>query len=305
MKSTYLPSTIPLAINRFTLASLELSTLGVLVLIAILAPVIASVHSDLSPFQINLAIANTPPGFGHHLLGTDNLGRDVMGLLIWGARASLTVGFISALAALAIGSLWGAIGALAGGSLEAFMMRIVDVLLAVPSLILLLVVDALVADLPLQKILPPFALHLLGINNYSNGCLPLLTVIIVISATAWLECARLTCARVKVIMSEEYIEAALTCGADFWRLIVRHLLPNSANIILVEGLLLVADAILSEAGLSFLGLGLGPSTPSWGSMLANAQESLLQGNWWSVLAPGAMITTCVLCIQPISKRHSN
>jgi peptide/nickel transport system permease protein len=287
-----------------------ISVLFVLILCAVFAPLIAPASSELSPFRLNLAIANAPPKLAQHFLGTDNLGRDVFGLLVWGARASLTVGFVSAAAALIIGSVWGATGALAGGWIEAVMMRTVDVLLSIPSLILLLIADAFVADLPYQKLAPPWLLSLLGITNYSNGLLPLLTVIIVISATTWLECARLARAQVKTVLSEEYIAAAAVCGLDFWQIIVRHLLPNASNVILVEGLLLIADAILAEAGLSFLGLGLGPSTPSWGSMLAGAQQCLLQGNWWSVLAPGALITVSILAIsiagrQAISQRRTN
>jgi len=188
---------------------------------------------------------------------------------------------------------------------EAIMMRLVDVLLAVPNIVLLLFVAALINDLPYRQILPSYVIDLLGITSYSNGLLPLLTVIVIISATTWLEVARLTSARIKAILSEEYIQAAVAQGLDFWQLIIKHLLPNAANIITVEGSLLVADAILSEAGLSFLGLGIGPATPSWGSMLNSAQQSLLAGNWWSVVAPGVMITGTVLGIQLVSRKQED
>ena len=128
-------------------------------------------------------------------------------------------------------------------------------------------------------------------------------MVVVISATTWLEVARLTSARIKAILAEDYIEAAFASGLTFWQLISRHLLRNATGILAVQGSLLVADAILSEAGLSFLGLGIGPSTPSWGSMLNSAEQSLLSGNWWSVVAPGLMITFTVLAIQLISGRQ--
>jgi peptide/nickel transport system permease protein len=270
---------------------------------ALLAPLIIPVDSNLSPFCVHLASINTAIGTNGHFLGTDALGRDVLGLLLWGARTSLLVGLCSAAAAVSIGSLWGAFSALAGGIVEAIMMRLIDVLLAVPSIILLLLAAALVNDFPYQKFLPSYLLNLLGITSYSNGLMPLLTVIVIISATTWLEVARLTSARIKSVLSEEYVKAAVVAGLSFWQLTIKHLLPNAGNIIAVEASLLVADAILSEAGLSFLGLGIGPSTPSWGSMLNSAQQSLLVGNWWSVVAPGMIITITVLAIQLISQKN--
>lgn len=292
--------------SRITLrAKLGYLLLVIVLFLAILAPSLIPDSSNLSPFCVHFSQANLAPGTGDHLFGTDLLGRDVLGLILWGARASLLVGLASAAAALTIGSLIGSMSALAGGFFEAVMMRLVDVLLAIPNLVLLLVVAAFISDLPYQQILPPFLIKLLGITSYSNGLLPLLTVILIISATTWLEVARLTSARIRVILSEEYIQAAQAVGLGFWQLIWKHLLPNAANIIAVEGSLLVADAILSEAGLSFLGLGLGPSTPSWGSMLNSAQQSLLSGNWWSVIAPGLMITGTVMAIQLISQTEPN
>ncbi len=242
-------------------------------------------------------MANLPPGSQGHILGTDNLGRDLIGLLLWGARTSLLVGLCSAFCAVTIGSLWGAISALSRPFMQAVMMRVVDILLSVPNIILLLVIDALVLELPWQKWLPNNLANTLGITNYSNGFIPLLTIIIVISSTTWLEVSRLTAARIKTIMSDQYVEAAVTNGLDFWQIIFKHLLPNAANIIVLEGTLLVADAILSEAGLSFLGLGLGPNMPSWGSMLNGAQKNIIAGNWWSALAPGLFITLTVFAIQ--------
>jgi peptide/nickel transport system permease protein len=272
----------------------------VITLSGLLAPSILAAGSDYSPFCVHLNSANLKLGLQGHILGTDCLGRDVLGLLFWGARTSLLIGFCSALAAISLGSLWGAISALSGGIVEAIMMRLVDVLLSIPNIIALLFVASLINELPLKQLLPAFILKLLGITSYSNGFLPLLTVILIISATTWLEVARLTNARIKAILAEEYIQAAVASGLNFWQLLVRHLLPNAYEIIAVQGSLLVADAILSEAGLSFLGLGIGPSTPSWGSMLNSAEQSLLLGNWWSVLAPGLMITLTVLAIQLIS-----
>jgi len=268
---------------------------------ALAAPFFAGSNSALSPFTHDLNHVNLPPGSSGHLLGTDNLGRDLLSLAAWGARASLLVGLCSAFTAVLIGSIWGATSAFAGGIIDALLMRTVDVLLSIPSIILLLVIDALLADVPFGKILPAQIVSILGITSYSSGFLPLFTVVLVISSTTWLEAARLTRSRVQTIMSEEYVSAAKALGLDNWSIILKHLLPNASNIILVEATLLVSDAILIEAGLSFLGLGLGPATPSWGGMLNNAQSNLLSGNWWSVFIPGSLIAMTVLSIQFITQ----
>jgi peptide/nickel transport system permease protein len=280
--------------------------LGVILLflpvaMAISAPFIAAPDGPLSPFTLNLDQSNLTPGTAGHLLGTDHLGRDLLSLASWGARASLLVGLCSAFTAVLIGSIWGATSAFAGGLIDAVLMRTVDVLLSIPSIILLLVIDAVLADVPFRTILPAPIVDMLGITTYSNGFLPLFTVILVISSTTWLEAARLTRSRVQSIMSEEYVAAAKALGLDSWSIIIKHLLPNASNIILVEATLLVSDAILIEAGLSFLGLGLGPATPSWGGMLNNAQTNLLSGNWWSVFIPGSLIAITVLSIQFITQ----
>jgi peptide/nickel transport system permease protein len=266
------------------------------------APLLAPADSSLSPFNLSLANCDLPPGSHHHLLGTDHLGRDVLSLSMWGARASLTVGICSALIAVTLGAFWGATSAFAGGLTDAFLMRVVDVCLSVPGIILLLVADALLADLPYRSVLPKTVLDVLGINSYSDGALPILTVVLVIAVTTWLEAARLTRARVLSTKTEEFIIAAQAIGLGDFAIIVKHLLPNAANIIFLEGTLLVSDAIQIEAGLSFLGLGLGPSTPSWGSMLNSAQVNLVAGNWWSVVVPGTLIAITVLAIQLLTQR---
>lgn len=269
---------------------------------ALAAPLLAPVDSSLSPFNLSLANCDLPPGSHHHWLGTDHLGRDVLSLSMWGARASLTVGICSALIAVTLGAFWGATSAFAGGLTDAFLMRVVDVCLSVPGIILLLVADALLADLPYRSVLPKTVLDVLGINSYSDGALPILTVVLVIAITTWLEAARLTRARVLSTKTEEFIIAAQAIGLGDCAIIVKHLLPNAANIIFLEGTLLVSDAIQIEAGLSFLGLGLGPSTPSWGSMLNSAQVNLVAGNWWSVVVPGTLIAVTVLAIQLLTQR---
>ncbi len=267
-----------------------------LMILAIVAPFFFPLDSPLSPQHLNLNATNLSPGSAGHWLGTDYLGRDVLSQALWGARATLTVGFLAAAFAVSFGSVWGAFSALAGGIIDSVMMRIVDGLLAIPNIILLLALSAIMST-PSPNSLPPMVAQFLGVNHYSFGIMPMVLVVAVISATSWLEAARLTRAKVLALASEEYLTAAQSIGASVFRILFRHLLPNCASVILVEATLLVSDAILMESGLSFLGLGLGPANPSWGTMLGSAQLSLLLGNWWSVLIPGLLITLTVLSIS--------
>lgn len=272
---------------------------------AALAPLTASPSPSpalaLSPLNVDLSSINLPIGSAGHILGTDYLGRDLLSLSLWGARASLAVGLLTAGLAVTFGAVWGSLSAFAGGAVDAIMMRLVDGLLSVPSLILVLTLQSFVSSPQLSQMLPPAVLQTLRVTAYSQGLLPLLTIVVVISATAWLEAARIAHSQVLAIKSQEYIVAVQALGAGTYRMLVRHLLPNAAVPLIVEAGLLVSDAVLMESGLSFLGLGLGPSMPSWGGMLASAQVSLLNGNWWAALTPGILISTLVLSVNLIGE----
>jgi peptide/nickel transport system permease protein len=271
---------------------------GVLLLMfaATFAPYITPPQSQFVPVLTNLTEANIHPGAAGHLLGTDYLGRDILREALWGTRASLAVGIVAAALAAAFGAVWGTLSAFAGGIIDSIMMRIVDGLLALPAIILLLALNSLITTPVLTSALPPWLLSSLHVSSFSYGFLPLATVIIVIASTTWLEAARVARAKILSIKNEEYVMAATAAGAGTFYMVFRHLLPNAASVLMVEATLLVSDAILMESGLSYLGLGLGPATPSWGSMLNSGQLSLVQGNWWAVVVPGLLITTTVLAV---------
>jgi len=275
--------------------------MALLMLMALSAPLLASSSSAPSAVDVQLWQKNVAPLSPNHLLGTDYLGRDILAEAMWGARASLTVGILAAGIAVTFGSLWGSVSALCGGLVDSIMMRIVDGLLAIPSLILVLAFDSLISAPTLASTLPPPFLSFFRVSFYSHGLLPLITVVGVVSATTWLEAARLSRAQVLSIKSQEYVTAARALGLDLIGMLRRHVLPNAAAVLIVELVLLVSDAVLLEAGLSFLGLGLGPSIPSWGGMLAAAQMSLIQGNWWAALVPGLLITATVLSVNLIGE----
>lgn len=269
--------------------------------LALLAPRLAPITDTYSPLAVHLHSINLPPGSAQHLLGTDYMGRDVFAQAIWGSRASLIVGLIAAVIAVSFGSVWGSLSAFAGGLVDTIMMRIVDGLLSIPSIILLLALNSLLSAPGLVGEFPAAVLAVLRVSSYSYGLLPLVTVVAVISATTWLEAARISRAKITSVKSEEYIESAQSLGMSTARMLFRHLLPNAASVLMVEATLLVSDAVLMESGLSYLGLGLGPSTPSWGSMLSSAQISLTQGNWWAVFIPGLLITSTVGSVNLIGE----
>jgi ABC-type dipeptide/oligopeptide/nickel transport system permease subunit len=271
--------------------------LSALAAMALLAPWLAPPGSPLHPASIDLSASNCPIGTPGHVLGTDHLGRDIFGQAAWGARASLAVGLMAAGLAVAIGSLWGSFSALSGGLVDMIMMRIVDGLLSIPSIVLLLALQAVVSTPALAGVLPAPVLEALQVTGYSFGLLPLVTVVLVVSATTWLEAARLAHAQVLAVKQQEYVVAARALGVGTAGMLARHLLPNTRVVIVVEAALLVSDAVLMESGLSFLGLGLGPGIPSWGGMLAAAQTALIQGNWWAAAVPGLLITATVLGVN--------
>lgn len=272
-------------------------TLGLFALMAITACLFKG--SLLAPLMLTqLDSVNLPPAlFSPHILGTDALGRDLLCLLVAGAFGTLTVAFGAALSASFIGYLWGSLSALCGGFVDNLMMRIVDGLLSIPSIILLLVLTSILTSPEFTSRLPSFITGPLGVTSYSSGYLPMALVIAALSATAWLESARVARSRVDTIMQEEYFTAAKALGATVPHLLVRHLAPALTSLALLEATLLTADAIILESGLSFLGLGLGPSTPSWGTMLRDAQPGLLSGNYFAALLPGLFIALTVVSIH--------
>jgi ABC-type dipeptide/oligopeptide/nickel transport system permease subunit len=269
-----------------------------------MAPIIAPLSDKTGIITTNLNSCNLPLLTNGHFLGTDYLGRDLYTQAVWGARGSLIVGGLASLLAITLGWLWGSISAVSGKKVDYVMMRLVDILLSVPSLILLLVLQSIVSAPFFLSGLPPIVLQILGVNEASQGLLPLFLVIIVVAATSWLESARLSRGQVLGILSQDYISAGIASGAGRRHILLRHIIPNTASIMVIEASLLMSDAILMEAGLSFMGLGLGPNTPSWGTMLEAAQQGLLEGNWWAALVPGVLLTLTVLAVNIIGESYS-
>ncbi|MBS1994035.1 MAG: ABC transporter permease [Cyanobacteria bacterium SZAS LIN-3] len=278
-----------------------LSLLTIFGLLALGPVVMVCLHLGQPPLTDLNQTNISPFTDGSHLLGTDAMGRDLFGMLAWGALGSLSVALVASFTSVFVGNLFGSFSALMGGLIDNIMMRLVDSLLAIPPVILLLTLSTFLTAPEFTARLPQLLCGLLAVTPSSDGLLPLFTVTVAIAATTWLESARVARARVLSIKTEEYCTAALALGDSNIQLLRRHLLPALWTTAIVEATLLVSDAIIMESGLSFLGLGLGPQTPSWGSMLRDAQVSLIQGNWWGALAPGLAIILTVISIHLIGQ----
>lgn len=203
-----------------------------------------------------------------HLLGTDALGRDVLARFLHGGRVSLLVGASALALALCIGVAAGLAAGWAGGIVDALLMRLVDALLAIPMIFLLLL---------LAVVFRP----------------SLLTLVLVLAFSAWMGVARLVRAQVLSLKEREFVLAARAIGAGPLRIALTHLLPNTATPLAQDAALRLGDLILMEASLSFLGMGVPPPYPSWGSMVAEGQDVLLSA-WWLTVAPGAAVAATVI-----------
>ena len=234
-----------------------------LVLIAVLAPLIAPFDPDVQDTSRRLEEPSK-----QHPLGLDDLGRDVFSRIVFGARVSLRVGFSVVIIASFIGITFGAIAGYFGGAIDTAVMRLSDILLAFPGILLAI---ALVA------VLGP------SLNN----------VILALSTIGWVGYARLVRGQVLKVREMEYVTAAKALGAKSPRVIVLHVLPNVINPVIVMATLGLAGAILSEAALSFLGLGVQPPTPSWGAMLTSGRRYLGLANHLAIF-PGAAIMLAVM-----------
>jgi peptide/nickel transport system permease protein len=233
------------------------------ILVAMFAPLIA----PYDPLATSWSAVRKPPSW-LHLFGTDEIGRDVLSRVIYGARASLLAGVVSVSISLAVGVPIGLVAGYVGGIVDGVLMRITDALLACPFLILAIALAAF-----------------LGPN--------LLNAMVAIGISAMPAFIRLTRAQTMATKVEDYVEAAKAVGNPPWRIVLRHILPNITAVIMVQATLAIAAAIIAEASLSFLGLGQQPPDPSWGSMLNTAKNFLAQAPWMAWW-PGLAIFVVVL-----------
>jgi peptide/nickel transport system permease protein len=257
-----------LRFRRHRLALIGAAMLLVLTIAAVGAPLL----SDQGPYAVDLRFYRAPPGPVHYL-GTDSSGRDVWSRLLYAGRVSLSVGLVAVSIYAAIGIVIGAVSGFYGRWVDSVNMRIADVVLSFPSLIIIITV-----------------VSILGPSIYN--------VMLVIGLLGWPPIARIVRGQFLSLREREFVMASRTVGASNRRIIFRHIMPNAVAPVIVAATFGVANAVLLEAGLSFLGLGVQPPTPSWGNMLTDAQSlTVLESMPWLWIPPGLMIALAVLSIN--------
>ncbi len=236
--------------------------------VAICAPLISRYITHYGYGDQDLSSLFQPPGRAHWL-GTDDIGRDTLTRLVYGSRISLTVGFLTVALSLTVGGTVGLVAGYSGGWLDNLLMRLVDMLLSIPSIFLFILVTSLLRP-----------------NAVTLSCL--------IALVGWGNVGRLVRAEALSLKNREFVIATRSIGASDLRVVLRHLLPNALPVMIVAASLAVGQIILIEAALSYLGLGIQPPVASWGNMLSNAQQYFYHSVWLAVL-PGLCIFVTVLC----------
>ncbi len=252
---------------------------------AFLAPWLAP-HDPFDLATLELADARLPPawadeGRAKYLLGTDDQGRDVLSALMYGARISLVVGLASVLLSMALGVSLGLLAGFIGGRLDALLMRICDVMLSFPSILVALLIDGV------GRALFPNA----------HDTLAFAVLVLAIALPGWVPYARTVRGSTLVERRKEYVQAARLIGVPPLRIMRRHVLPNVLGPVLVLATIQVATAILIEATLSFLGVGVPPTQPSLGTLIRNGNDALFSGEWWITIFPGAVLVLIALSVN--------
>jgi len=258
--------------RRNRVAVLALAIVGIFYLAALLAPFLAPFDPAYQPaFQGgDLALKLTPPSTSH-VLGTDHLSRDILSRIIFGARISLSIGFVAVAISISLGTLLGAVAGYQGGWVDVVVMRLVDMVMAFPRVVLLIVLVALFQP-------------------------SIFLIVMALALTQWPSTTRIVRGEVLSLREREFAEAARALGFSTPRIIFRHILPNAMAPIIVAATLGIGNTIVLEAGLSFLGLGVQPPTPSWGIMVADGRGYLLEA-WWVATLPGLAIVLVVLAFN--------
>jgi peptide/nickel transport system permease protein len=258
--------------RRRRLPVVSIAIIVVFVLVALLAPLL----SLADPYEQSLRLRFRPPvweerGSWAHPLGTDRLGRDLLTRIVWGARVSLAVGALAVLLASTLGAAVGLVAGYYGGRVDAALMRVTDATLSFPVILLALILAVTVGP------------------SFTN-------VVIAIAVILWARYARVVRGQVLALMTLDFIAQARIAGAGAWRIITRHLLPNTLNTLVVLITLQVGYVIIVEASLSFLGAGIPPPTPAWGSMIAEGRDFVTSA-WWVSSFPGLAILLVVLAFN--------
>jgi peptide/nickel transport system permease protein len=262
---------------------------AVVALVCLLCAVFANAMAPHNPFDLatlELADARLPPwwlegGRAKYLLGTDDQGRDILSALMFGARISLLVGMASVLLSVAVGVGLGLMAGFFGGVVDVLIMRLCDVMLSFPAILVALLIAGV------GRALFPHA----------NEALAFGVLVISISLTGWVQYARTVRGSTMVERGKEYVQAARVTGVSSRRIMFKHVLPNVLGPVLVLATIQVATAIITEATLSFLGVGAPPTSPSLGTLIRVGNDYLFSGEWWITVFPGAMLVVIALSVN--------
>lgn len=265
-KGTSLWSNSWYRLRQNRLAMIGFIILLIMILIALLTPWIAPYSYAVQ----NLNLGATPPS-GEHWLGTDTFGRDLLTRIMYGSRISLAVGFLATAVSLVIGVAWGTVSGFSGGRTDSIMMRIVDILYALPFIIFVILL-----------------MVVFGRN--------LFLLFMAIGAVEWLTMARIIRGQVLSIREKEYIDSAIMTGISKWRIITRHVIPNTIGPIIVYTTLTIPSVILLESFLSFLGLGIQPPMCSWGLLISNGVETMEEYPWLLIF-PGVVLSITLFSLN--------
>ncbi len=259
---------------------------AILMLSALFAPVI-SLQNPFDPVVLSLMDAFTPPvwaedGSWAFPIGSDDQGRDLYSAILYGSRLSLLIGFASVIFAMVLGVGLGLIAGYLGGATDAVIMRVADVQISFPGILIALLIDGVA-----RAVLP----------NERHDDLVIYVLILAIGLSQWVQFARTVRGSTMVERNKEYVQAARVIGISRVMIMLRHILPNVMGPVLVIATISLAVAILSEATLSFLGVGVPPTQPSLGTLIRIGQDFLFSGEWWIVIFPGATLALLVLAVN--------
>ena len=243
-------------------------------LIIILGCIFCGFFAGDDPYRMELTQINQAPS-AEHLFGTDTLGRDIFTLIWYGGRRSLFIGAFATLISTAIAVIYGSISGLAGKTVDSIMMRFSEIMLSIPSLLLIIFMQAVIG----QR-------NVVGIS-------------IIIGITGWMSVAKMVRTEVRKIRDSEYVLISRMMGGSFMHILIKHLAPNFISTIMFMVVMNIRSAIVAESTLSFLGIGLPVEIITWGSMLSLSEKALLTGSWWIILIPGVFLIVTLLCVTAI------
>lgn len=254
------------------LPKISLCILGLIILASVFAPIIAPYSADdMNPDAVSL-----PPG-ASHIFGTDSMGRDLFTMVLYGGRASIYIGLLSACISTAVAIVYGTLSGLAGEKIDDLLMRFSELIMSIPSILLVIFLQAM-----------------WGQPSYTS-------LSIIIGLTSWMNISKIVRSEVRQIRNSDYVLAARTMEGSFWYILRRHLLPNFVSSIMFMVVTNIGQAIITESTLSFLGLGLPLTTVSWGSLLSMSQEVLLTNCWWMIIIPGLVLITTLVCVTALGE----